>query len=128
MLPGAELYVISIWPLLTPLVGIATVTWFGTMSPGATFRFDVDGAPVASPGRTEINPAPVGDTAVTFNNTPVAPTGTTTRLIDFLFASVQVLMVPVTCNFFGCLSNKFAGDTNVGTGVEHTCWFHSHHC
>ena len=99
VLPGAEPYVISILPMLTPLVGIATVTWFGTMSPGNTFRFDVDGAPVASPGRTEINPAPVGDTAVTFNNTPVAPAGTTTRLIDCWFASIHVVMVPVTRNF-----------------------------
>ena len=91
---------ISILPLLTPLVGIATVTWFGTMSPGATFRFDVDGAPVASPGRTEINPAPVGNTAVTFNNTPVAPAGTTTRLISCWSASIHVPMVPVTINFW----------------------------
>ena len=70
------------------------------MSPGATFRFDVDGAPVASPGRTEINPAPVGNTAVTFNNTPVAPAGTTTRLISCWSASIHVPMVPVTINFW----------------------------
>ena len=54
------------------------------MSPDSKFSDDVDAAPVASPGRTDKNPAAVGATTVTFNNTPVAPAGTA---------------VPVTCNF-----------------------------
>ena len=54
------------------------------MSPAVKFNDDVVGAPVASPGRTDKNPAADGPTTVTFNNTPVAPAGTAD---------------PVTCNF-----------------------------
>ena len=54
------------------------------MSPALKFNDDVDGAPVASPGRTDKKPSAVGATTVTFNNTPVAPAGTA---------------APVTCNF-----------------------------
>ena len=54
------------------------------MSPALKFNDDVDGAPVASPGRTDKNPSAVGPTTVTFSNTPVAPAGTAP---------------PVTCNF-----------------------------
>jgi hypothetical protein len=73
----------SIWPALAPDVGKATCTEFGVMSPALKFNDDVDGTPVASPGRTERNPAADGATTVTFNNTPVAPAGTN---------------APVTCN------------------------------
>src|SRR5918993_1803116 len=66
----------SILPAFVPVVGSATCTAFGTMSPAVKFNDDVDGAPVASPGRTDKKPAAVGPTTVTFNNTPVAPTGT----------------------------------------------------
>jgi len=51
------------------------------MSPAAKFNDDVDGIPVASPGRTDKNPAADGATTVTFNNTPVAPAGTTALVI-----------------------------------------------
>jgi len=71
----------SIWPAFAPAVGNATCTEFGTMSPAVKFNDDVDGAPVASPGRTDKNPAAVGATTVTFNNTPVAPAGTTAPVI-----------------------------------------------
>jgi hypothetical protein len=67
----------SILPAFSPAVGNETCTEFGTVEPAAKFNEDVDGAPVASPGRIEMNPAAEGDTAVTFNNTPVAPAGTT---------------------------------------------------
>ena len=64
----------SSFPALAPVVGSATCTEFGVVSPAEKFKFDVlGGRPVASPGRTEMNPSAVGPTAVTFNNTPVAP-------------------------------------------------------
>jgi hypothetical protein len=53
------------------------------MSPAVTFNYDVYGIPVASPGRTDRNPFPVGFTTVTFNNTPVAR---------------AVTLAPVTCS------------------------------
>ena len=46
------------------------------MPPRSTFRFDVDGTPVASPGSTETKPAALASTAVTVNDTAVAPNGT----------------------------------------------------
>ena len=42
----------------------------------STFRFDVDGTPVASPARTETKPAALASTAVTVSDTAVAPNGT----------------------------------------------------
>jgi hypothetical protein len=74
----------SILPAFAPAVGNPTWTEFGTVWPAVKFKDDVDGAPVASPGRTDTNPFAVGDTTVTFNNTPVEPAGTAP---------------PVTCNF-----------------------------
>jgi hypothetical protein len=82
--PNAS-YVMSILPAFAPDVGKPTCTEFGTMSPASKFNDDVDGAPVASPGRTDKNPFAEGFTTVTFNNTPVEPAGTA---------------VPVTCNFW----------------------------
>jgi hypothetical protein len=81
--PNAS-YVISILPASVPVVGSPTCTAFGTISPALKFNDDVEGAPVASPGRTERNPPAVGSTTVTFNNAPVAPDGTEP---------------PVTCSF-----------------------------
>ena len=46
------------------------------MPPRSTFKFDVDGTPVASPGRTVTKPAAPASTAVTVNDTAVAPNGT----------------------------------------------------
>jgi hypothetical protein len=66
-----------------PVAGRPTCTAFGTMSPAVTFNYDVYGIPVASPGRTDRNPFPVGFTTVTFNNTPVAR---------------AVTLAPVTCS------------------------------
>ena len=66
----------SILPAFAPEVGRPTWTALGTMSPAVKFSDDVDGAPVASPGRTDRNPAADGATTVTFNSTPVAPVGT----------------------------------------------------
>ena len=60
--------------------------------------FDVDGAPVASPGRTAIQPAPVGTTPVTFNTTPDAPAGTTTFVVRVSVGSKYVSMLPVTAS------------------------------
>ena len=60
-------------------------------SPALKFNDDVDGAPLASPGRIDKKPSAVGPTTVAFNNTPVAPAGTA---------------APVTCNFCD------TGDTN----------------
>jgi hypothetical protein len=57
------------------------------------FNDDVDGEPVASPDRTDKNPSAEGATTVTFNNTPVAPTGTG------VCVPVVVGTGPVTCNF-----------------------------
>src|SRR5918993_2590073 len=74
----------SIWPALLPAVGKPTCTEFGTVAFAAKFSEEVLGAPVASPGRTDRNPAADGDTTVTFNSTPVAPAGT---------------VEPTTCNF-----------------------------
>ena len=90
----------SILPAFVPEVGIDTCTAFGTVTPAVTFNDDVVGAPVASPGRTEMNPFAVAPTAVTFSNTPVAPMGTTTLV------PVAVVTEPVTCSF--CAT----GDTN----------------
>ena len=63
---------------MSPATGNCTVTEFGTVCPAEKFKDDVDGTPVASPGRTATNPVPVGSTAVTLATTAVAPTGTTT--------------------------------------------------
>ena len=74
----------SICPAFAPEVGRPTCTALGTMSPAVKFSEDVDGAPLASPGRTDRNPAADGATTVTLSNTPVAPAGTA---------------APVTCSF-----------------------------
>ncbi|HYN34861.1 MAG TPA: hypothetical protein VES40_19710 [Ilumatobacteraceae bacterium] len=83
----------SIWPAFAPDVGKPTCTEFGIKSPALKFNDDVDATPVASPGRTDKNPFADGDTTVTFNNTPVAPTGTG------VCVPVEVGTAPVTCNF-----------------------------
>jgi len=79
---------------------MATCTAFGEMPPAVKFNDEVVAAPAASPGRIEMKPAAVGPTGVTFNDTPVAPAGTTVLL------PVAVGMGPVTCNFCD------AADTN----------------
>ncbi len=63
--------VISICPVRAPDVGSPTCTEFETMSPAKKFIDDVEGVPVASPGRTDKNPLAVGDTTVTLSNAPV---------------------------------------------------------
>jgi hypothetical protein len=63
------------------------------MSPAVKLSDDVDGAPVASPGRTDKNPSAVGPTTVTFSNTPVEPAGTT------VCGPLVVGTGPVTCSF-----------------------------
>ena len=60
----------------SPTVGNFTTTELAIVPPRSTFRFDVDGTPVASPGRTETKPAAPASTAVTVNDTAVAPNGT----------------------------------------------------
>jgi hypothetical protein len=59
------------------------------------FNDDVNGVPVASPGRTDKNPSAEGLTTVTFSSTPVAPGGTG------VCVPVVVGTEPVTCNFCG---------------------------
>src|SRR6478736_3306376 len=90
----------SICPALAPVVGSATWTEFGDVSFTEKFKLDVWGAPVASPGRIEMNPSAVAPTAVTFNNTPVAPTGTA------VVVPLVVATEPATFNFCD------TGDTN----------------
>jgi hypothetical protein len=63
--------VISICALFLPEVGSPTCTELETMSPATKFIDDVEGVPVASPGRTDKNPLAVGATTVTFSNAPV---------------------------------------------------------
>ncbi len=60
------------------------------MAPTVKFTFDVDGNPAAFAGRTEMNPAAVEPTGVTFRKTPVAPAGTT------VLVPVVVGIEPVT--------------------------------
>src|SRR4051812_12771580 len=91
----------SICPALAPVVGTATCTEFGDVSFTLKLRFDVLGAPVASPGRIEMKPSAVDPTDVTFNNTPVAPAGTTVAVVPAVVATE-----PVTFNFCD------TGDTN----------------
>ena len=59
------------------MLGSCTVTTLAAIWPGVKFSDEVEGTPVASPGRTLTKPDVVGSTAVTLATTAVAPTGTT---------------------------------------------------
>lgn len=105
----------SICPALVPVVGNATCTEFGAVSFMEKFSDDVLGAPVASPGRMEMNPSALGETAVTFNSTPVAPAGTT------IAVPAVVAIEPVIFSF--CDTDETNGPGNptfTGSRVSNT--------
>ena len=97
----------SICPALAPVVGSATWTEFGDVSFTEKFKFDVNGAPIASPGRIDMNPSAVAPTAVTFNNTPVAPAGTA------VVAPLVVATEPVSSQLLRHRRHEGSRQTNI---------------
>ena len=101
------------------MVGSSTVTLFGTTTPPAVkLMFDVVGLPVAVPGRTETNPAVVGNTAVTLATIAVAPAGTGAVVDTVVPSAPTVEMLPVTCRLRGAAEAN--GPPNPGSRVSST--------
>ncbi len=81
-----------------PVAGSPTVIPFAITAPDSKLSPAVAGTPVAVPVRIAKNPGASGNTAVTFSNTPVAPTGTTTLTTVSDVASRYGSTGPVTRN------------------------------